>query len=292
MKTLLCIISLTLLFASCKKSETVSPPVASFTVSAQALLNEPIQFTSTSTGAVNFLWSFGDGDTSTLSAPIHTYTVYGMFTVTLTATNTGGASTATKTIKVLQPNPVANFSSVSNAYLTQPIIFTSQCQNADSILWYFGDSTTAKGITVSHSFPSSGTFNVKLTAKNSAASDFYSQAVTIKAGKSEYNAVNKSSISIQMVSFFGGPNSTILDWQDHGTIATHDSSSYVFTSRSQLYLGLIINSKAFICIYPFHIADFSKNHLTLYDTTMVYGGDKLIPHPNKSQLFRLHDLVK
>lgn len=48
--------------------------------------------------SVNFptswLWDFGDGNTSTQENPVHTYYVQGMYTVTLTATNRYGSSTA------------------------------------------------------------------------------------------------------------------------------------------------------------------------------------------------------
>ena len=50
-------------------------------------------------------WSFGDGGTSTLQNPSHTYTAAGTYTVSLTATNAQGSDTATKTnyITVTEP---------------------------------------------------------------------------------------------------------------------------------------------------------------------------------------------
>lgn len=38
------------------------------------------------------MWDFGDGDTSTLTSPTHTYAVPGIYNVTLTAFNQCGAS--------------------------------------------------------------------------------------------------------------------------------------------------------------------------------------------------------
>ena len=58
-------------------------------------------------------WDFGDGTTSTTHNPIHTYIKTGSHTVTLTATNSAGSNTATKTnyIKVTNAvKPVAAFS--------------------------------------------------------------------------------------------------------------------------------------------------------------------------------------
>jgi PKD repeat protein len=49
-----------------------------------------IQFDATLTDADSFLWVFGDGNTSTIEDPLHTYDVNGTYTVTLTATNECG----------------------------------------------------------------------------------------------------------------------------------------------------------------------------------------------------------
>ncbi len=77
---------------------TVFPnlPVAGFTyvVSAQRQLT----FTNTSTGAISYQWSFGDGGTSTLTNPVKTYSTLlannGNFTICLIATNACGSDTA------------------------------------------------------------------------------------------------------------------------------------------------------------------------------------------------------
>ncbi len=55
-----------------------------------------VTFTDATTNAPTaWSWDFGDGSTSTSQNPSHTYTKGGAFTVTLTATNDGGANTAT-----------------------------------------------------------------------------------------------------------------------------------------------------------------------------------------------------
>jgi Zn-dependent metalloprotease len=53
--------------------------------------SEAVQFTNLSTSALSFLWNFGDGSTSTLENPSHTYTAVGAYDVTLMAYGCHGA---------------------------------------------------------------------------------------------------------------------------------------------------------------------------------------------------------
>jgi PKD repeat protein len=73
-------------------------PTASFTgspTSGAAPLT--VDFTDTSTGSPSgWSWNFGDGGTSTLQNPSHTYTSASTYSVSLTATNSGGSNTFTR----------------------------------------------------------------------------------------------------------------------------------------------------------------------------------------------------
>ena len=73
-----------------------SAPAANFTANVTSgTIPLTARFTDTSTGdPTSWSWSFGDGNTSTKQHPVHTYTVPGNHTVTLTVD--GGLSTATK----------------------------------------------------------------------------------------------------------------------------------------------------------------------------------------------------
>ncbi len=75
-------------------------PVAGFTASADVLT---ITFTNTSTGADSYSWDFGDGATSTLKDPVHTYASAGVYTVKMTATNANGSATAQQDIIAAAP---------------------------------------------------------------------------------------------------------------------------------------------------------------------------------------------
>ena len=75
-----------------------SPPTAAFTGSpTSTTCSGFVQFTDNSTGApVSWLWDFGDGQTSALQSPSHTYAASGTYTVSLTATNACGSDLFTR----------------------------------------------------------------------------------------------------------------------------------------------------------------------------------------------------
>ncbi|MBU1570212.1 MAG: PKD domain-containing protein, partial [Proteobacteria bacterium] len=83
------------------------PSTSNFSISPSSVtINETVYFNgSLSTDSdgriVNWEWNFGDGNTSTLQNPTHTYASDGTYTVTLYATSPKGTSTYTGTVVIL-----------------------------------------------------------------------------------------------------------------------------------------------------------------------------------------------
>jgi PKD repeat protein len=73
-------------------------PVASFTYTSNQL---DFIFTNTSTGATSYLWDFGDGNTSTLQNPNHSYTASGLYIVTLTVTSNCGTNNVIQSVNAI-----------------------------------------------------------------------------------------------------------------------------------------------------------------------------------------------
>lgn len=86
---------------------TVYPnPNVNFSVPTLCV-NKPAQFTDLSSGGGNGInWNFGDGGTSNLVNPTHTYDSTGNYTVTLTATGAGACSSTLSIPVVVNPLPV------------------------------------------------------------------------------------------------------------------------------------------------------------------------------------------
>jgi phosphatidylethanolamine-binding protein (PEBP) family uncharacterized protein len=75
---------------------------AAFTFAPGApVIAQTVAFTDNSTGSpTSWSWSFGDGSTSTIQNPTHAYSAAGSYAVTLTVSNAGGSSNASKTLTV------------------------------------------------------------------------------------------------------------------------------------------------------------------------------------------------
>ena len=85
----------------------ISGPSADFTFfSATPKAGQRVQFTDTSTGfPTSWSWDFGDGGTSSVQNPAHTFSK-GTYQVSLTASNGGGSNTRTQTVVVSWGNPI------------------------------------------------------------------------------------------------------------------------------------------------------------------------------------------
>ena len=99
-------------FGSSTATQTISaapasPPIAQFTAaptSGQAPL--AVRFTDTSSGTpTSWSWDFGDGTSSAVQNPTHTFSAPGEYSVILTATNAYGSSTASHTVTATPPPP-------------------------------------------------------------------------------------------------------------------------------------------------------------------------------------------
>jgi gliding motility-associated-like protein len=134
-----------------------------------ACLNTPISFSNGSSPApLSSSWDFGDGTTSNLAAPTHTYTAPATYTVTLSSTSASCSSTTTKNVTI-GPNPVPSFTASPTIGCQAPLSvqFTDQTNPVPAQWsWDFGDGTTSAQQSPSHTYTTTGNFNVKLAVTN------------------------------------------------------------------------------------------------------------------------------
>ena len=131
-------------------------------------LNHTVNFTDlTIFGApiTSWTWDFGDGATSGLQNPFHTYTTTGTFDVSLTVTDIDGCSrTLTMTAAVQVTDPTAGFGVVDSLGCSGfAFNFTNTSVGVGlSYAWDFGDGGTSTATNPSYSYAADGTYDVKL----------------------------------------------------------------------------------------------------------------------------------
>jgi gliding motility-associated-like protein len=156
-------------------------PVASFTVNdvCQAF---SAAFNNTSTGATNYQWNFGNGNTSTQQSPSHQYAAPGTYNVTLTVSTAAGCSDNTAGTVTIHPMPSAAFTA-ANVCEGNNVNFTSQSNVATGTItnynWNFGQGTSNQQ-NPSHLYNGANTYNVTLqvTTDNGCMADV-TQPVTV-----------------------------------------------------------------------------------------------------------------
>lgn len=195
---------------------------------------QPVQFTDLSVPADSWLWDFGDGNTSTLQHPTHTYTDTGYFNVTLTAINNGCEVSITHNNIIRVLPPIARFVSTANCNNRLEFSFTDQSVGPVTWSWNFGDgSPVVTTQNPTHVFPAFGNYVVTLTVTNGSCSHSISQNISTISIAPDFNANQTAICKGLPVTFtpfnippgavsnliwdFGDGNSTILGYSP----ATH-----------------------------------------------------------------------
>jgi PKD repeat protein len=183
---------------SCYNSNTISvaPPVASFTANpTNGLVPLTVQFTDTSTDAPNlWIWSFGDGNTSTQQNPNYIYTSPGYYSVTLNVTKTSSngispvidygtsGSIQTDDIKVYSL-PTVSFSATLTGATPQPAVSYNDKSTGfpgpNSWYWDFGDGFNSSYQNPSHMYAGNGSYIVAHSATNSQGTSWSNMTCTI-----------------------------------------------------------------------------------------------------------------
>ncbi len=121
-----------------KPGTTISAPTANFTGTPTAgAAPLSVTFTDSSTGSPAFwAWDFGDGNSSTVQSPSHSYAAVGTYSVALTVDNSYGSNTMTKTNCISVGNaPVANFSGTpTSGAKPLSVTFTDSSTNSPNVL--------------------------------------------------------------------------------------------------------------------------------------------------------------
>lgn len=187
---------------------SVSNSGFSFTFGGTATIGPDANFSYTATGcnAYNFtktcqvtnstfLWTFGDGNTSTLQNPSHTFTSSGVFTVTLEVTdNLGCTRTYSETFTVGFPDVTAGSAQVITCSSPTVAVTASSTVSGATFSWA-GAGIVSGGATASATVNASGTYTVTVTNPANACTNTTTVAVTTNTTTPNVNAGSDATLT-------------------------------------------------------------------------------------------------
>jgi PKD repeat protein len=163
------VLALLLLQACDKKEDPSNKPDAAFSATGyEVQVPCAVTFFNTSTNASSYLWSFGDGTTSTEFNPVHTYSFIGSYSVKLKVTGPEGVDSVCKILS-LDKIPAGNKSAFS--YFTEkcngtPVGYSFKTLNpaSSNTVWDFGSGIVNTGRDPIIQFLLPGDYTVKYSS--------------------------------------------------------------------------------------------------------------------------------
>jgi PKD repeat protein len=278
---------------------TVDPPVADFSASDTSIyVGDSINFTDLSTNnPTSWSWTFEGGtpSSSTAENPSVTYNTAGTYDVSLTVTNSAGSDGETKTNYItvseipIDP-PVAEFTaSTTTITVGGSVSFTDQTTNSPtSWSWTFEggtpSSSTSQNPTITYN--TVGTYDVSLTAYNSAGSDNETKydyiTVNPESGDEIAEAVDNDSLTFVMSGDADWSKVTDVYYYDgdsakSGTISHNDSTTIetdiTVTSTQAVKFYWRVSSENNYDYLRFYIDDVEKTQIcgTVSWTQVAYN---------------------
>jgi PKD repeat protein/Zn-dependent protease len=163
------------------------PPKVDFSVSpTTGILPLSVAFTDKTRGAAqSWKWDFGDGTTSTIENPTHTYTKTGTYTVTLSSVNEFGTGQITKS-GVINTGIVPDAEFIAEPREGDPPLtvrfldFSSGSPLA--WLWDFGDGFTSTEKDPVHTYQNAGNYTTTLHVANAFGSNTLTRPDHVRVG--------------------------------------------------------------------------------------------------------------
>jgi PKD repeat protein len=168
------------------------------------IVGQTIYFSATATGSnTQYLWDFGDGALSAAAIATgqyvhHSYNAAGVYTITLTASNSANTQVATKQITIQpasdgdddgdddgdEPVSALTLNAPTSALVNFAINLSASVAAGDNVsyTWDFGDGTSGSGQAVIHTYTQAGSYTVTLTASNSQGEEQVTSAIIVKYG--------------------------------------------------------------------------------------------------------------
>lgn len=190
----------------------------------------------------SYLWNFGDGTTSTLPNPTHTYANAGTYNIICTMTvGAGCIAEISKTITLGHANPIQ--ASANDVCLGDPVQFTVSDTAAFSLThWDFDDGNTSPQIQPAHAFMAAGNYDVILvTTDTSGCIDTFTIALPIIVNNPipSFSASNTVCINALVTFNNNSQNASSYLWDfGDGSTSTDSIPTHTYTTAGVYNVSL------------------------------------------------------
>jgi PKD repeat protein len=224
---------------------------ASFNVNpTYPMEGQNVQFTDTSTGSPNsWQWDFGDGGTSALQNPSHTFAVAGFYKVTMLAGSHYGLGSVSRIINVVTLSFASFTYSPSSPVAGQAVYFTdTSTGSSTSWQWNFGDGTTSTSKNPSHIYATAASYTVTLTVAYIFGPKSASQTVNVLSPSTlsaSFTFSPSSPAAGQTVYFTDTSTGSPTSWQwnfGDGATSTSKNPNHTYSTVSSYIVTLTVSN--------------------------------------------------
>jgi PKD repeat protein len=261
------------------------------------------QFTDVSSGAYTARrWDFGDGVTSTLEAPTHTYAVPGSYTVTLAISGTQAVSTEVKTGYIRAYAASRADFSADQVSGPAPLLVRFANQSSGDYTasrWDFGDGVTSTAEAPLHTYAAPGAYTVTLDVDGPGGADRAAESAYIHVivhNQADFSAAPRKGappLAVQFSSLSSGEyTASRWDFGD-GVTSTLEAPLHIYTAPGSYTVTLEIQGPggasrtvkaAYIAVtrsifFPLWHCQECGQHARVYTATTDAGGSYTLTIP-------------
>lgn len=201
-------------------------------------------FTNSSSGAFSYQWYFGDGTTSTLAAPSHTYASSGTYYACLYGFDSLGLFCDSSCVLV----NVSGSGPCNAAFTSTPfsgsnaVQFNNNSTGASTYQWFFGNGSTSTASNPTYTYGSPGFYTVCLYAFDSAGAFCDSTCQVISVGSAPCNAAFTLGTSGMTATFLNNSSGFAShQWYfGDGSTSTNFNATHTYSAPGTYYACLVL----------------------------------------------------
>lgn len=263
---------------------STSKPWTRFLGDTMVCPGAPVKFINKTLYATNYLWHFGDGDTSTALSPTHIYRTFGNYNVSLTAIDSLGCdSTLVKNSFVHVDSATVDFRVDRTFSMCPPLVsvFSSVTNRPDlNLKWDFGDGYTDTAANPTHIFFHPGVYTVRLigrTKQGCTDTITYPNLITVQGPSGNFHLTPNNGCVPLVVNFSGSTSantqSITCDLGDGNLFNDSLNFSYTYNAVRTYHPKFILTDHVG-CTVPYDLDSITTHPLpvlNLRDTSICAG---------------------